>query len=58
MVYVGMAVSSKSFVVHAVNERKRVVWRGEVAATPSGLKRAMAALGSTRSWWCSRRATR
>lgn len=45
MVYVGMAVSSKSFVVHAVNERKRVVWRGEVAATPSGLKRAMAALG-------------
>lgn len=45
MVYVGMDVSSKSFVVHAVNERKQVVWRGEVAATPSGLKRAMAVLG-------------
>jgi hypothetical protein len=45
MVSVGMDVSRKSFVVHAVNERKQVVWRGEVAATPSGLKRAMAVLG-------------
>jgi len=41
MVYVGMDVSSKSFVVHAIDERKRLVWRGEVAATPSGLKRAL-----------------
>jgi transposase len=41
MVYVGMDVSSKSFVVHAIDERKRVVWRGAVAATRSGLKRAM-----------------
>ena len=41
MVYVGMDVSSKSFVVHAIDERKRVVWRGEVAPTLSGLKRAM-----------------
>ncbi len=45
MVYVGMDVSSKSFVVHAIDERKRVVWRGEVAASRSGLKRAMAAVG-------------
>jgi transposase len=41
MVYVGMDVSSKSFVVHAIDERKRVVWRGAVAPTRSGLKRAM-----------------
>ncbi len=46
MVYVGMDVSSKSFVVHAIDERKRVVWRGEVAPTPSGLKRAMREIGA------------
>jgi transposase len=40
-----MDVSSKSFVVHGINERKRVVWRGEVAPTPSGLKGALRALG-------------
>jgi transposase len=45
MVYVGMDVSSKSFVVHAIDERKRVVWRGEVAPTRSGLKRALEQLG-------------
>jgi transposase len=45
MVYVGMDVSSKSFVVHAIDERKRLVWRGEVAATPSGLKRALREIG-------------
>ncbi len=45
MVYVGMDVSSKSFVMHAIDERKRVVWRGEVAATPGGLKRAMREIG-------------
>ncbi len=46
MVYVGMDVSSKSFVVHAIDKRKRVVWRGEVAATPMGLKRAMREIGA------------
>ncbi len=46
MVYVGMDVSSKSVVVHAIDERKRVVWRGEVPPTPSGLKRAMRESGT------------
>lgn len=41
-----MDVSSKSFVVHAINERKKVVWRGEVAPTRRGLKRAMDELGA------------
>lgn len=45
MVYVGMDVSSKSFVVHAINERKKVVWRGEVAASRSGLKRVLQEVG-------------
>lgn len=40
-----MDVSSKSLVVHAINERKQVVWRGEVAASRSGLKRAMQEVG-------------
>jgi transposase len=46
MVYVGMDVSSKSLVVHALDERKRVVWRGEVAPTASGLKRALREIGA------------
>ena len=33
MVYVGMDVRSKSLVVQAIDECKRVVWRGEVAPT-------------------------
>ena len=41
-----MDVSSKRFVVHAINERKKVVWRGEVAPTRRGLKRAMDELGA------------
>ncbi len=46
VVHVGMDVSSKSLVVHAIDERKHVVWRGEVAPTPSGLKRAMREVGT------------
>lgn len=39
-------VSRKSLVVHAIDERKRVVWRGEVAATASGLQRALREIGA------------
>jgi transposase len=46
MVYVGLDVSSKSFVVHAINERKKVVWHGDVAPTRSGLKQAMEQIGA------------
>lgn len=38
MIYVGMDVSSKSFVVHAVNGRKKVVFKGEIAPSRVGLR--------------------
>jgi transposase len=41
-----MDVSSKSFMVHAVNEKKRVVFSGEVTPTRSGLDRMLRELGS------------
>jgi hypothetical protein len=36
MLYEGMDVSSKSFFVHAINEKKKVVCRGEVKPTEGG----------------------
>ncbi len=30
MIHIGMDVSSKSFVIHAINGRKRVVFKGEI----------------------------
>lgn len=38
MIYVGMDLSSKSFMVHAINERKREVFRGEIGPSRSGLR--------------------
>ena len=35
MIYLGMDVSSKSFVVHAINERKKVVFKGGSTAIAS-----------------------
>lgn len=46
MVYVGLDVSSKSFVVHAIDEKKRVVKRAEIEATRGALRTLCAALGS------------
>jgi len=48
MIYVGMDVGSKSFFVHAINERKRVVFRGEIPATRSALRATMRGLGSAK----------
>ena len=45
MIYVGLDISSKSFVVHAVNERKKVVFRGETEPTRDALKKLMRDLG-------------
>jgi transposase len=45
MIYVGMDVSSKSFVVHAINERKKVVLKGEVPPSRAGLASLMKRLG-------------
>jgi len=45
MIYVGMDVSCKSFMVHAVNDKKKVVFKGEIHPTRTGLKLLMGALG-------------
>jgi transposase len=45
MIYVGMDVSSKSFVVHAVNERKKTVMSKEVQPTREGLRKMAEELG-------------
>ena len=38
MIYVGMDVSSKSFMVHAINGKKKVVFKGEIAPTRASLR--------------------
>ncbi len=45
MLYVGMDVSSKSFVVHALDEKKRVLKREEIEPTRNALKKLCAELG-------------
>jgi transposase len=46
MIYIGMDISSKSFVVHGVDERKRVLVNCEIEPTVRGLKRLMKGLGT------------
>ena len=41
MLYIGMDVSSKSFVIHAINERKKEVFKREIAPTREGLKKLL-----------------
>lgn len=45
MMYVGMDVSSKSFVIHAINERKKVVMAKEIQPTREGLRKMAEELG-------------
>lgn len=45
MIYIGMDVSSKSFMVHAVNDKKKMLYRGEIAATRMGLRRMVGQVG-------------
>jgi transposase len=45
MIYLGMDISSKSFVVHAINEKKQVIFSGEIEPTRYGLKKLMKGLG-------------
>lgn len=46
MIYVGMDVSSKSFVVAAIDSRKKVAYRGEVKPTREGLRAMLLNSGS------------
>jgi hypothetical protein len=38
MIYLGMDVSSKSFVVHGIDEKKRELVNGKIASSRAGLK--------------------
>jgi len=46
MMYVGLDVSSKSFVVHAVDEKKRVVKREEIEPTRVARRKLCQGLGN------------
>jgi transposase len=45
MIYVGLDVSSKSFVVHAVTDRKKIVFKGEIEPSKKALKEMVTMLG-------------
>lgn len=45
MIYIGMDISSKSFTVHAIDEAKKVVFKGEISPTRVGLREMMSRLG-------------
>ena len=48
MIYVGLDISSKDFVVHAINERKKEKLKGSIAPTKKGLKALIDQLGIER----------
>mgnify|MGYP003565953468 CR=1 FL=1 len=41
MIYVGMDISSKSFMVHAIDSKNKVVFKGEIRPTRQGLRQLM-----------------
>lgn len=45
MIYIGMDVSSKSFVIHAIDGRKRVVFKGEILPEKRPLLKMLKELG-------------
>lgn len=45
MLYIGMDVSSKEFMVHAINEKKKVTFSGAIAPTRRGLREMIRSLG-------------
>jgi len=48
MIYIGMDISSKSFVVHAVDGKKRRIFKGEILPSRAGIKNLIKELGSHR----------
>jgi transposase len=46
MLYVGMDISSKTFVVHAINERKKVILKTAIAPSRQELRRLVKELGT------------
>ena len=45
MIYVGMDISSKSFMVHAIDSKNKVVFKGEIKPTRQGLRQLIKQLG-------------
>ena len=45
MIYIGMDISSKSFTVHAINGKKRVLFKGDIKPTRTGLRGMIRELG-------------
>ena len=45
MIYVGMDVGSKKFMIHAINDRKKVLYKGEIDASRRGLRSLARELG-------------
>ena len=45
MIYVGMDISSKSFMVHALDSRKKLIFRSEIKPTRQGLRKMIEQLG-------------
>ncbi len=45
MVYIGMDVSSKDFVVHAIDQRQQKVFEGRIAPSRAGLRKLIKELG-------------
>ena len=46
MIYIGMDISSKSFTIHAIDRKKKVVFKGEIKPTKAGLVGLMSELGT------------
>ena len=45
MIYIGMDVSSKEFMVHAINEKKKMLFKGGIDPTRRGLRQMVKSLG-------------
>ena len=45
MIYIGMDISSKSFTVHAINEAKKVIFKGDIKPTRAALRGMIKELG-------------
>jgi hypothetical protein len=45
MIYVGMDISSKGFMVHAINSKNKLVFKGEIKPTRQSLRQLMKQLG-------------
>jgi transposase len=48
VIYVGMDVSGKEFVIHAINDKKKAIFKGSVSPTKKGIRDLISDLGMER----------